>query len=170
MSNQDAFLSMIGVSELGYPLISVSDRGFNVIVGSTHSLPILFNNLPDGQPDYADHPRKEVFLPKLGTYSSAAGLFQIKMNIFDFYKNTLQLPDFSPFSQKKIALQLIRECHALNDIDNGMLADAIMKCSSRWASFPASSYGQHLQTFGYLKAAYKSAGGTLAGESNVPNS
>ena len=39
-----AFLDMIAWSELGEELIDISDNGYNVIVGSTPSRPILFND------------------------------------------------------------------------------------------------------------------------------
>ncbi|MFX3645707.1 lysozyme, partial [Streptococcus suis] len=55
----------------------------------------------------------------------------------------LRLPDFSPGSQDKIAIQLIKECKAIGDIEAGRIAEALTKCRSRWASLPGSGYGQH---------------------------
>ncbi len=126
------------------------DRGYDVVVGGA-----LF----DG---YADHPRRLVPLPKLGIKSTAAGRYQILSRFYDHYKRTLGLPDFGPESQDRIALQLIRECRALDDIKAGRIADAINKCRSRWASLPGAGYGQHEHAIGPLLAAYSKAGGVLA--------
>ena len=126
------------------------DRGYDVVVGGE-----LFEG-------YADHPRRLVPLPKLGIKSTAAGRYQILSRYFDHYKRTLGLPDFGPESQDRIALQLIRECRALDDIKAGRIAEAIHKCRSRWASLPGAGYGQHEHAIGPLLAAYSKAGGALA--------
>lgn len=126
------------------------DRGYDVVVGG---------ELFEGD---ADHPRRLVPLPKLGIKSTAAGRYQILSRYFDHYKRTLGLPDFGPESQDRIALQLIRECRALDDIKAGRIAEAIHKCRSRWASLPGAGYGQHEHAIGPLLAAYSKAGGALA--------
>ncbi len=152
--NQQAFLDMIATSELGTQLLAGSDDGYNVIVGSTSSHPDLFH-------DYADHPRKLVNLGH-GLESSAAGRYQILAHIFDYYKKTLNLSDFSPSSQDVIALQLIRERHALDDVEAGNFANAVAKCSSAWASLPGANYGQHENRLSYLTGVYQKAGGNVA--------
>jgi muramidase (phage lysozyme) len=154
-ANRKAFLTMIAMSELGRGLISTSNQGYNVIVGSTVKKPILFNS-------YADHPRKLVNLPKLGIKSTAAGRYQILARYYDAYKKTLKLPDFSPQSQDKIAIQLLKECKALDDIDAGRFDDAVRKCRSRWSSLPGSPYGQHTNKLDDLRMAYVNAGGVVA--------
>jgi muramidase (phage lysozyme) len=154
MSNIRAFLDMIAWSEIGPGLLAVSDDGFDVIVGSTPAMPILFGS-------YADHPRLAVQI-RPGLISTAAGRYQILKRIFDHYKKTLNLPDFSPASQDKIAVQLIRECRAMADIEAGRIELAIIRCRSRWASFPAAGYQQHENKMAALIAAYKQAGGILA--------
>jgi muramidase (phage lysozyme) len=145
---------MIAWSELGQGLIDASDNGFNVLVGSRPSMPILFTN-------YADHPRLAVQI-RPGLVSTAAGRYQILKRIFDHYKRTLNLPDFSPASQDKIAVQLIKECRAMQDIEAGRIELAIIRCRSRWASLPAAGYGQHENKMAALIAAYTQAGGNLA--------
>lgn len=149
--NLSAFLSMLGFSEgTDNGKQKTSDRGYDVIVGgSTFS-------------GYADHPRKLVDLPKLGIKSTGAGRYQILSKYYDHYKKQLGLPDFSPASQDKIAIQLIRECKAMDDIEAGRIASAIHKCCSRWASLPGAGYGQHEHKTDTLIAVYKKAGGTLA--------
>ena len=148
MSPPSAFLDMLAWSEgtdNGKQL--TRNRGYDVIVGGG-----LFA-------DYSDHPRILVDLPKLKIKSSAAGRYQILARYFDHYKKQLNLPDFSPESQDKIAIQLIRECKALDDIDAGRIKSAIYKCRSRWASLPSAGYGQHEQTAERLVEAYTKAGG-----------
>lgn len=155
-SNRLAFLDMIAFSE-GTSTVKDSDNGYNVIVGralfDTHDTPEMFD-------DYADHPRKYVYLPKLKIKSSAAGRYQLLAKYFDAYKVQLNLPDFSPDSQDKIALQQIKECKALDDIDSGRFELAVKKCSRIWASFPNAGYGQHENNLEKLKLAYLKAGGT----------
>lgn len=150
MSNLDAFLTMIAVSE---GTQSIGDRGYNVVVGSTPEHPILFDS-------YADHPRQRIQLGH-GLFSTAAGRYQILAPIYDAYKRTLGLPDFSPASQDAIAIQLIRERGAFGDACAGRIIEAVEKCSGAWASLPGNDYGQHQNTLASLQNAFQSAGGTL---------
>nr|WP_319000463.1 glycoside hydrolase family protein [Burkholderia cepacia] len=77
------------------------------------------------------------------------------------YRQQLKLPDFSPFSQDRIALQQIREKGALPFIDVGNFTKAVQLCSGIWASLPGNDYGQHVNTIAALQTAYVNAGGTL---------
>jgi muramidase (phage lysozyme) len=146
-----AFLDMLAWSEgTDHPRQASRDQGYDVIVGGT-----LFEG-------YADHPRKLVPLPKLGIKSTAAGRYQLLSRYYDAYKKQLGLPDFSPISQDKIALQQIRERRALPDIQAGRIPEAIEKCRNIWASLPGANYGQHEHTLDSLIAHYLAAGGVLA--------
>lgn len=147
-ANEKAFLDMIAWSE-GTSTIKESDNGYNVIVGGA-----LFES-------YADHPRKLVVLNKKGLKSTAAGRYQLLSRYFDAYKKRLKLPDFSPVSQDTIAMQQIRECKALDDINAGRLSAAIQKCARIWASLPGNNYAQHQNAGNVLQAAYLRAGGTV---------
>lgn len=140
-------MDMIAVSEgtKGH-----GDNGYNVIVGGG-----LFSS-------YADHPRKLVVLNKRGLKSTAAGRYQLLSRYYDAYKKQLNLPDFSPASQDKIAIQQIREQNALEDVDAGRFEDAVRKCRNIWASLPGAGYGQHENSMNDLKKAYADAGGTFA--------
>ena len=153
--NQRAFLDMIAHSEIGSSLLAVSDNGYNVIVGSTASHPNLFAS-------YADHPRKLINLDG-GLKSTAAGRYQVLSRYFDYYKTYLQLPDFGKASQDAIAIQLIRECKALDAIELGQIELAINRCASRWASLPGqlNVYNQHINKMDDLVASYVQAGGTI---------
>lgn len=155
-----AFLDMLAVSELGAAQLADSDDGYDVIVGSTASRPLRMSG-------YADHPRRLVDLHKLGIQSTAAGRYQILARYYDAYRTQLKLPDFGPESQDRIALQMIRECKALDDIQRGDIAAAITKCRSRWASLPGAGYGQHENRLEHLLAAYRTAGGTLSSAGSV---
>ncbi|MDH1442075.1 glycoside hydrolase family 104 protein [Pseudomonas sp. GD03721] len=146
-----AFLDMLAWSEgTDHPRQRTLDQGYDVIVGGE-----LFKG-------YADHPRRLVPLPRLGIKSTAAGRYQLLSRYFDAYKKQLGLPDFSPSSQDKIALQQIRERRALPDIQAGRIPEAIEKCRNIWASLPGAGYGQHEHKLESLIAHYLAAGGVLA--------
>lgn len=159
--NLNAFLDTITFSELGAGLITPeTDYGYKVIVGSTPKHPILMTT-------YADHPRREIWQERIQDYSTAAGAYQILARFFDAYKTQLSLPDFSPVSQDRIAIQLIRECHALSWVEAGYIAQALYACSSRWASLPRHSgdehgaYGQGANHIEGLLSVYRSFGGKV---------
>jgi len=157
MSNEKAFLDMLAWSEVGPGLLAKSDNGYNVLVGSTPMFPRLFY-------DYSDHPRTLVKLnDKLS--STAAGRYQILKRTFDAYKARLNLPDFSPASQDRIALQLIRERGALKNINEGKVIEAIHKVRNIWASLPGAGYGQHEHKLTDLVREFIKAGGSAENQS-----
>src|SRR6185295_18290286 len=130
MTNLDAFLQVLAVSE---GTASIGDRGYNCIVGSTPQQPILFGS-------YRDHPRLKVQLrPDL--VSTAAGRYQILARYFDAYKVQLHLQDFGPGAQDLIAVQMIKEQGALDDVSSGRFDAAIAKVRNIWASLPGAGYG-----------------------------
>ncbi len=144
--NQKAFLDMISVSEGTF---GKGDNGYNVLVGGA-----LWEH------GYADHPRVLVDLGH-GLKSTAAGRYQLLSKYFDAYKTQIDLPDFSPVSQDAIALQQIKECHALPDIEAGHFNMAVARCAHIWASLPGAGYGQRENNIDVLKQAYLEAGGTV---------
>ena len=78
----------------------------------------------------------------------------------------LRLPDFGPDSQDKIAIQLIKECKALDDIYEGRIRSAIYKCRSRWASFPpppgaGKLYDQRVENIEKMLDVFRRAGGIV---------
>jgi muramidase (phage lysozyme) len=150
-ANLKAFLDLIAYSEIGPQLLAISDNGYNVCVGSTPVKPILFDS-------YASHPR----IRSVAMNSDAAGRYQFMGRYWPAYMLQLKLPDFGPESQDRWAIQLIKECHALDDVLTGHVAVAVGKCSSRWASFPGAGYGQPEHRLDTLQAAYERAGGTFA--------
>lgn len=153
-ANVNAFLDTIATSELGAAILAESDDGYNVLVGSLPGHVLTFDS-------YAQHPN---VLEHLGATlaSTAAGRYQVLHKYAVAYIAQLGLTDFGPESQDAIAIQMIGECHAHDDIEAGRIADALVKCSSRWASLPAATYGQHVNKLSDLLAAYSQAGGQTA--------
>lgn len=144
-----AFLDMLAYSEgTDNGRQPTNNHGYDVIVGGK-----LFY-------DYSKHPGVYVKLnPRLT--SSAAGRYQILEKFAKHYMKQLRLPDFGPDSQDKIAIQLIKECKALDDIYVGRIHSAVYKCRSRWASLPGAGYGQHEQEVEKLIAVFKKSGGVV---------
>lgn len=145
--NVKAFLALIAHTE-------GTDRygqreGYDVIVGGS-----LFT-------DFSDHPNKLVKLQRYNIYSTAAGRYQILHRYWKHYKALLKLPDFSPASQDAVAIRLIKEQGAYNDVVNGRIKTAIQKCANIWASFPGAGYGQREHKLTDMLAFYQKAGGVL---------
>jgi muramidase (phage lysozyme) len=148
-TNVLAFLDMIAWSELGPGLlVPASDDGYRVCVGSTPAKPILFDS-------YAEHPRIRNSLLN----SDAAGRYQFMGRYWDAYRRQLKLPDFGPESQDRWAIQLIKECKALDFVKAGQIPQAVTACASRWASFPGAGYQQPEHALSDLQRAFTRAGG-----------
>lgn len=152
--NQKAFLDMLAKSEGTSTSKFTKNDGYDVIVGGLNS-PNIFT-------DYSNHPNKLVTVNNAGLKSTAAGRYQLLYKWYVAYKKQLGLPDFSPVSQDRIALEQIKEQGALKDIDVGHIQDAIKKCANIWASLPGNNYNQAQRSVAWLIAAYKAAGGTVA--------
>lgn len=148
--NQKAYLDMIAWSEgTDNGRQPTANHGYDVLVGG-------------GQfTDYTDHPRQVVMLGRQ-LASTAAGRYQLLARYWDVYKRQLVLPDFGPESQDAVALQQIKECKALPDIEVGHIAVAITKCAHIWASLPGAGYNQHENKMSDLLSKFINAGGTLA--------
>jgi muramidase (phage lysozyme) len=148
--NLKAFLSTIAYSEgTDNGIQKTNDRGYDVLVGGG-----LFNS-------YADHPRKLIVL-RQGLSSTAAGRYQLLARYFDAYKKQLNLKDFSPASRDAIAIQQIKECKALSDVEAGYIGVALDKCRHIWASLPGAGYGQHENNLQALLSKYTQFGGKTA--------
>lgn len=145
--NMNAFLDTIAFAE--GTIKFGKDDGYDVLVGGT-----TFN-------DYSRHPNVKIKLPKMGIISSAAGRYQILGWVARHYMRQLRLIDFRPKNQDIIAIQLIRECGALDEIERGEIHKAIRLCSSRWASFPGNDYGQRKESIAKMVKHYADKGGKL---------
>lgn len=148
--NLAAFLDMIAWSEgTDNGRQKTADRGYDVIVGGGNFV------------GYADHPRVMVELPALGIKSSAAGRYQLLGRYWDAYRRTLGLTQFDPASQDRVAIQQIKECKAIAQIERGDFEGAVQSCRRIWASLPGAGYSQHEHHILKLLAAYEAAGGKL---------
>lgn len=141
---------MIKWSEVGPGLCALSDDGYNVCVGSTVACPILFRS-------YAAHPRTR----DAALNSDAAGAYQFLGLYWPFYRDLLKLPDFGHTSQDLWAVQDIKECHALDDVEAGRFDIAAVKCGHRWQSMPESPEGGRHNDLAALRQVYINAGGTV---------
>jgi muramidase (phage lysozyme) len=92
--------------------------------------------------------------------STAAGAYQILYKTWQEVQQRLRLPDFSPQSQDKAAIELIRRRKALEDVLAGRFSQAIEKCRKEWASLPGAGYNQRERSAKSLLSVYKVAGGT----------
>ena len=150
--NTRAFLDMLARSE-GTEGIG-SNHGYDVIVGSTVSRPILLE-------DYKDHPRVSVQL-NATLKSDAAGRYQFMSATWDDLVKRFQIPDFTSTSQDFGALKLVGQVGALGLINAGRIEEAIHKCRTIWASLPGAGYGQHENSLAQLLQIYQAAGGSMA--------
>lgn len=146
-ANLNALLDTIAWSE-GTTQIPDSDDGYRVLVGSTPQHPLTFTS-------YADFPC--IYNPKFN--STASGRYQIIKRMYYAYKAILSLPDFSPESQDKIAIQMIKERGALPNIEEGNLFNAVNLICPIWASLPGNNAGQHQNSTTSLMTAFLAAGG-----------
>ncbi|MEC5345078.1 glycoside hydrolase family 104 protein [Brenneria populi] len=153
------FLDMLAFSEgtASHPL--TRNNGYDVIVTGLDGKPEIFT-------DYRDHPfasgRPAKVFNRRGEKSTASGRYQQLYRFWPHYKQQMALPDFSPESQDKLAVQLIIERRALADIERGDIERAISKCRNIWASLPGAGYGQREHRLDKLIQVYQQAGGILA--------
>lgn len=153
-----AFLDTIAISEGTY---GRGDRGYDVVVGG--------KLLKDYGKNYDDHPKVVVDLGR-GLKSTAAGKYQILARYWDHYRKLLDLPDFSPESQDKVAIQMIREQKALEDVITGRFDSAIEKCRNIWASLEGAGYGQHENSLVKLRLWFTNSGGVCTDAGSQRNS
>lgn len=144
-SQRQAFLDMISVPEG-----TSSSDGYR----------ICFTGRRCVSTDFSAHPRQIFRSGRL--VSNAAGRYQFLSGTWDMCKQALNLPDFSPVSQDRAAIFLIKRRGALGDVDAGRLTRALEKTSWEWASLPPGRYGQPSISFDRAKQLFKSFGGVLA--------
>lgn len=142
--NVVAFLDMLAWSE---GTIGKGDDGYNDIVD-----PAGFFS------DYSTHPNLLVQVNSK-IKSTAAGRYQLLARYYDPYRKQLGLPDFSPVSQDKIAIQQIKERKAYQLIIAGQITEAISRCSNIWASLPGNGYGQRQHKLADLISMFNKFGG-----------
>jgi len=148
--NVAAFMDTIAFAE-GVERFS-RDDGYDVIVGGS-----LFTS-------YADHPRKLVPLARLVIRSSAAERYQFLIRTWDDLRTRLGtrvLPDFSPISQDRACIALLKQCGAHFHLRAARFCDALTAARSLWASLPGAGYGQRELTAETLRNVYERAHGSV---------
>lgn len=124
--------------------------------------------------DFSDHPFAVAFkdggpapivVNNKGLESTASGRYQFLRKDWAHYRAQLRLPDFSPLSQDKWCIQLLRERRAVAMLQQGDVRAAAKACANIWASLPGDVYGQqtssHRTTMDQVVAMYKLCGGTV---------
>jgi hypothetical protein len=113
--------------------------------------------------DFRAHPRV-VGLRTAEGPSTAAGKYQIVGTTYDDVAPKLGIRDFTPDSQDRIAVELIRRKGALEDVRNGNFEAAIGKLGGTWASLPSSPYSQPKRSAEWVA---KELGGGAGGSTPV---
>jgi muramidase (phage lysozyme) len=110
--------------------------------------------------DYSKHPDKVV---RSGGYASAAaGRYQFMPGTFNRLAKKLGLKDFSPESQDRAALELVKELGISDSIlkNEGMSYKVSAVLGKRWASFPGSTFGQPTKPLNSIQRAYQKSLGS----------
>ncbi|MEG3879851.1 glycoside hydrolase family 104 protein [Microcoleus sp. herbarium19] len=86
---------------------------------------------------FSDHPREMRCGRRYGRKlcSDAAGRYQFLSTTWDRFAKKFGVRDFSPQNQDLMAIELIREKGALEDIEAGRLEPAVRKLAYIWPSF-----------------------------------
>ena len=86
---------------------------------------------------FSDHPREMRCGRRYGKKlcSDAAGRYQFLSTTWDRFAKKFGIHDFSPENQDLVAVELIREKGALEDIEAGRLEPAVRKLAYIWPSF-----------------------------------
>lgn len=96
-----------------------------------------------------------------GCITTASGAYQITVTKWLEQDAILGLPDFSKPSQDKVAINILREEDAVDDILAGRVSSALNKTRNIWASLPGAGYGQPtVQLTNWLNT-YEDNGGTI---------
>lgn len=140
--NTVAFLKMIRQCEG-----TAGAKGYNTLFGGK-----TFS-------DMSKHPNVRV--PFRDTYSTAAGAYQILYGTYVRLAPKIGKWDFSPETQDLMALELIREKDALEDVVAGRVETAVYKVRKIWASLPGAGYNQPEKTIAQVKSFYTAAGGSI---------
>lgn len=142
LQNLIAFLQMIQYAEGTF-----GENAYRTLYGGS-----LFHS-------FVQHPNQAI--TRWGITSTAAGAYQFLNSTWQTLSKRLSLPDFSPLSQNKGAIELIRSKSALPDVLQGKITEAIYKCRKLWASLPGAGYGQNEKNIDNLLRFYVTAGGQL---------
>lgn len=162
-TNEQAFSTMIGMSEGTITSLLTQDHGYDVIVTG---IDVMGHRTPEVFTDYRDHPfrnRTPKVINTHGLTSTASGKHQILLHWWDAYAKILKLPDFSPDSQELYYMQQMRERYALQLLAVNNWYGALKAISGLWASLPGKNYvGQTQRSIDAVLKFYTDAGGIAA--------
>ena len=107
--------------------------------------------------NFSTHPLKKQCAPINGKNicSTAAGAYQMLDKSWYDIQPKLNLKDFSPASQDKMAIEYIRRNNALSDVEAGRFDTAICKVGRVWASLICNSYNQNPKSLAQLRIYYQ---------------
>lgn len=112
--------------------------------------------------DFSTHPG-----PGIDGKTTAAGRYQInKANWQENGIKKMGLTDFTPETQDLIAVESLRQVHAVDDVIAGDIPTAVKKASATWSALPrgpglANSSGQPYMEYSEFVTAYKNNGGIV---------
>jgi muramidase (phage lysozyme) len=118
--------------------------------------------------DYSRHPDR--VLCSAGLCSAAAGRYQFMPATWETVRSKLNLPDFSPASQDKAAIQLMKDAGCYGAAVRGDVAAFADRCWVKWASFHSATGAkldkrQRSHPIATLQAKYAEFLGTTNGTS-----
>ena len=93
---------------------------------------------------FADHPRQRIPLPG-GSYTTAAGAYQITESTWNGLVRQYGFEDFSPENQDLAAIALIAGRRALDEVKAGNVAAAVAKLAKEWTSLAIPKRQQEAQ-------------------------
>jgi muramidase (phage lysozyme) len=116
--------------------------------------------------DYSRHPDR--VMCSAGLCSAAAGRYQFMPQTWNAVRAKLNLPDFSPQSQDKAAIQLMKDAGCYGAAVRGDVAEFADRCWTVWASFQGANGAkldkrQRSHPIYQLKAKYAEFLGTANG-------
>jgi len=117
--------------------------------------------------DFQDHPRIRTTVTLRNgkrLTSTAAGAYQILEKTWLGLCSEYGFINFEPPTQDLAAIALIAGRKALEDVVEGRISTAVLKCNKEWASLPGSPYGQPVVTQEEFLREYEEAGGLLMNE------
>jgi lysozyme len=131
----------------------------------------LFGSRPDAEKlfwSFADHPRirtyetnDEFIRDGKVEFTTSAGAYQLVATTYDALMRKFpgRWHGFNERVQDEMAIELIKECGAYDDVLAGRWQDAVRKCSRTWASLPTADTPQGRRSWQFVLNAYIDAGG-----------
>ncbi len=143
-----ALLDTLGFAEGTSTSPITEDRGYDVIVSGVDGKHRMENY--DAHPFANGRPPIVVVAPGVrpnlpnGVKSTASGRYQFILATWKGLAEKLGLTDFSPLSQDRACIELLRQHGVIDLLTEGKVQDALVACGGSWgwASMPGSTAGQ----------------------------